>query len=406
MSGSIQHPLGSVRRNVTVTVTPHSTPDPYIHEAHGHYYLVCMLLVALFDLLKARADWSQTFTAGDRVEIWTSDNPVDFKHPGVNKTVLVVPDVDKKTRKPQPGSDWSEGVWAPELHAINGRWYVYVAAAQPGQGNRSHRMIVLGGPSTQQEPTSGHWELFGPIRNMPTQQWSIDGTVFWIDNALYYVYSGWPLDGRPESEKTQQLFIARMQDAISADSPPSLISNPDNPWERSGDAGINEGPQWLADPRGSFIGIVYSCAGSWTRDYKLGVLQYRGGDPLNPHSWHKWHQPLLQSGDQAHCHGPGHCSFLPFGQQLLVIFHATDNPTDGWENRKARAQLLEFRDSLPDMGGHVGTMCESLHGDQPMPSGPGGPGPSGTPGGGHHGLKEKIEEKVKEPLKKFLNELK
>ena len=347
------------------------------------------------------------------MELWTSENPIDFSHPGVKKTVIwylkpTSPPEAKlmNFRQPQGGSDWSDAIWAPELHAINGRWYVYVAAAQPGQGNRSHRMIVLGGPPTEQEPTSGHWQLFGPIRNMPSQQWSIDGTVFWINNALYYVYSGWPLDGRPESEKTQQLFIALMQDPVSAGSPPVLISDPGNHWERSGDAGINEGPQWLADPHGAFVGIVYSCAGSWTRDYKLGILQYNGGDPLNPHSWQKWHQPLLQSGAQADCHGPGHCSFVPFGQQLIMIFHATDKPTDGWENRKARAQLLEFPRGLPDMGGHVGIMGDSLYGNQPVPSGPGGPGPSGTPSGGHHSLKEKIEEKVKEPLKKFLNELK
>ena len=40
MSGPMQHILGNARHNVTVTVTPHSTPDPYIHEALGLYYLV------------------------------------------------------------------------------------------------------------------------------------------------------------------------------------------------------------------------------------------------------------------------------------------------------------------------------------------------------------------------------
>jgi GH43 family beta-xylosidase len=168
--------------------------------------------------------------------------------------------------------------------------------------------------------------------------------------------------------------------------------------------GINEGPQWLSSPDGNFVGIVYSCAGSWTRDYKLGVLQYQGGDPLNPHSWHKWKQPLLQSGGHAHCHGPGHCSFLPVGQDMVVIFHATDKPTDGWENRKARAQVLEWKSGpIPDMGGHVGNMCDSLHGDQPVPSGPGGPGPSAHPSGGHgkhQGLMDKVKSKVEEAIDK------
>ena len=38
-------------------------------------------------------------------------------------------------------------MWAPELHYINGRFYIYVAMAQNGD-NASHRMYVLQGTST------------------------------------------------------------------------------------------------------------------------------------------------------------------------------------------------------------------------------------------------------------------
>jgi GH43 family beta-xylosidase len=98
-------------------------------------------------------------------------------------------------------------------------------------------MIVLAGPSADKDPHDGHFELVGPIHNLPDHQWQIDGTVFWINKVLYFVYSGWPLDGRPESEKTQQLFIVRMADPVTAEGHPVLISDPGNHWERSGDAG-------------------------------------------------------------------------------------------------------------------------------------------------------------------------
>lgn len=54
MSSSIAHPLGNVRRNVTVTVTPYATPDPYIHEAHGRYYLVGIPSIALHRVFQGR----------------------------------------------------------------------------------------------------------------------------------------------------------------------------------------------------------------------------------------------------------------------------------------------------------------------------------------------------------------
>ena len=97
-------------------------------------------------------------------------------------------------RTPPPDTNHSAHLWAPELHALRGRWYIYVAAANQQHGNRSHRMYVLGGPPSSSDPHAGQWEHLGPIRNMSQRQWAIDGTVFEIDNELYFAYSGWPLE--------------------------------------------------------------------------------------------------------------------------------------------------------------------------------------------------------------------
>lgn len=264
-----------------------------------------------------------------------------------------------RCREPPPGTDYSAHLWAPELHALAGRWYIYVAAANQEHGNRTHRMYVLGGPPASEDPHAGPWEFLGPIRNMDQRQWAIDGTVFEIDGTLYFAYSGWPLDRAWDDydERTQQLFIMRMQDPVTAASPPVMISAPDELWERSGEAGINEGPQWLASQDGgrTWRGIVYSCAGSWTKDYKMATLKYLGGDPISPSSWKKSAGPLLQNaGHDKGPFGPGHGNFVHVGDETMAVFHATDKPDDGHGNRKCRMQRVVFDQNGPFMGGQVG----------------------------------------------------
>ncbi len=215
-------------------------------------------------------------------------------------------------------------------------------------------MFVLGGPPAGEDPCQGGWEFLGRIRGM-LDRWAIDGTVFELDNTPYLVYSSWPLDNRGDSDLVQELFIARLEDpttATAADGVPVRICRPDRRWEftrdGNGDHGINEGPQFLGSPDGGWKGLVYSCAGSWTREYKMATLQYTGGNPMDPRSWLKGSEPLLMSKIPGRGPwGPGHGSFLVLGDQVAAVFHATDSPTDGWDNRRARVQLVTFTNDGP-----------------------------------------------------------
>ncbi|OTB19406.1 glycoside hydrolase family 43 protein [Daldinia sp. EC12] len=318
--------------NSTLTITSIGTPDPFVTLFRGRYYL--------------------TFTAGNRVEIWSSRSLADIENSAARHVIWT----------PPQGTDHSADLWAPELHALHGRWYVYYAAANPAHGNKSHRMYVLGGPPASEDPCRGQWEFLGRINEMP-DHWAIDGTVFEMNGHLYFVYSGWPLDDPDDSsDLIQQLYIMKLEDPTSAASPAIVISHPQHPWEitREGngtDHGINEGPQFLSSPDGgiSWQGLVYSCAGSWTHEYKMGLLQYIGGDPLDPTSWRKGEEPLVQTRRHGTGpFGPGHGSFLNIGGQVVAIYHATDSPTDGWENRRARAQRVAFTDEGPYMGRSFG----------------------------------------------------
>ncbi|KAK7962724.1 glycoside hydrolase family 43 protein [Apiospora aurea] len=321
------------------TLTSVSTPDPFMVYANGNYYL--------------------TFTSGNKIEIWASRNLESFEETARKEIIWT----------PPPGTAHSADLWAPELHALYGRWYIYYAAAHPKHGNKSRRMYVLGGPPAHEDPTQGQWEFLGRIHGMP-DQWAIDGTVFVLHGELYMVYSGWPLDNHDGSDLVQQLFIMKLDDpTMAADGcgGPVVISTPEQPWEFSrdgnGDHGINEGPQFLSSPDGAWKGIVYSCAGSWTHEYKLAVLHYSGGDPLDPRAWPKGQEPLLQAGwGGKGPYGPGHGNFVSLGggtgsaggDTTLCVFHGTDDPADGWSNRKARCQQVFFTAGGPYMGLYCG----------------------------------------------------
>jgi GH43 family beta-xylosidase len=238
---------------------------------------------------------------------------------------------------------YSAQVWAPELHRLDGRWYIYVAASD-GR-NEMHRMIVL--ESSGADPTDPfHFKAelytgddFARHRN---NRWAIDGTVLEHQGSRYLLWSGWH-DGRDE----QWLYIAPMANPWTLSGPRvRLCENDDFGWERVGESrrerGLNEGPQVLQRNGRTFV--VYSCSGSWEPSYKLGMLELAPhGDPLDPYAWRKQAAPVLESS-KATC-GVGHCSFTqsPDGTEDWIVFHAKVSRAHGW-TRVIHAQRFTWDD--------------------------------------------------------------
>ena len=218
--------------------------------------------------------------------------------------------ISKCVWQPGPGAPYSKEIWAPELHLVRGKWYIYVAA--DNGDNASHRMYVLEG--TSMDPTQP-FVLKGKIA-APEDRWAIDGTVLEMpDGKLYFIWSGW----KGTDNVAQNLYIAPMNNPWTISGPRVCISKPIHVWERHG-LPINEGPEVLW--HGNRLFVIYSASGVWTDNYCLGELAWNGGDVLDPKSWVKNPEPAFSS--TAAVSGPGHCSFVvsPDSKEDWIVYHA------------------------------------------------------------------------------------
>lgn len=242
--------------------------------------------------------------------------------------------------KPPRGTRWSRNLWAPELHRLDGRFYVYLAA-DDGR-NEHHRMYVLEGDAADpQRP----YRLKGRIAD-PSDRWAIDGTVLATeDGRRYLVWSGW----EGGQDVAQSLYIAPMANPWTLAGSRVRISTPDRPWERRGRPVVNEGPAVLRGPHGRLF-VVYSASGSWTDDYCLGLLELAGPDPMDPSSWVKSPLPVFER--TQHVFGPGHPSFVrsPDGLEDWIVYHAARRRGSGWDRDVRMQRFAWTAEGRPDFG--------------------------------------------------------
>ncbi|MFF8099381.1 family 43 glycosylhydrolase [Streptomyces sp. NPDC016640] len=228
-------------------------------------------------------------------------------------------------------------IWAPELHHLNGRWYLYYVAGQNvADYNPTQRSHVL--ESAGSDP-------MGPYtyRGQLNSSWMLDPTIATINGQLYLFGS--------THNGTQNVVAARMANPYTVSSSFSTVSTPTYDWERQGGT-VNEGPEILQ--RGGRTFLVYSASGCWTPDYKLGQLTLTGPDPLSASSWTKKSTPVFQRSDGNGVYGPGHNGFFtsPDGSENWIVYHANDSASEGCDNgRTARAQKFTWNsDGSPDFG--------------------------------------------------------
>ncbi len=254
-----------------------------------------------------------------------------------------------------PQTGWNSNcIWAPEIHFINGHWYVYYAGGESGPPFIHQRTGVL---RSKTEDVFSDYEDMGMLytgdnpEKPSTNIWAIDMTVFEYQKKLYAVWSGW-LKQMETDATSQHLFIQEMENPYTLKGKRVLLSSPEESWETGGPLDLNEGPEVLMNNDHLFI--IYSCRESWLKEYRQGMLELNEADAdlLNPESWTK-KGPVFQGNDKVF--GVGHVSFVKSADETenWIVYHSKKDTVPGWE-RDVRMQPFTWNeDGTPNFGGAI-----------------------------------------------------
>ena len=234
-------------------------------------------------------------------------------------------------------------IWAPELHYLDGKWYIYFAGGDIDD-IWAIRPYVL--ECADADPITGTWVEKGKMQRSDDDEFSfedfsLDATVFEHRGEHYYVWA----EKVGVGKKISNLYIAKMQSPYKLKTAQVLLTTPDYDWERVG-FWVNEGPFLLKHDGKLFLTFSASETGI---DYCVGMLSAdEDADLLDPASWKKSRYPVLRSDASRKIYGPGHNCFVKSedGSKDLMIYHArteTEIIGDPLYNPNRHAMIMEVK---------------------------------------------------------------
>lgn len=222
-------------------------------------------------------------------------------------------------RKHQTG-EMSQLIWAPELHYINEKWYIYFAASKTTEfdvnGMFQHRMYVLECKAVDPMADEDNWIEKGRVVT-PIDSFSLDATTFSWKESLYYIWA----QKDPNIVGNSNIYISKMENPWTLKSDPVLLTKPEYEWETR-IFHVNEGPALIHHDKKIFL--TYS-ASATDENYAMGMLTIdEDKDLLNPSNWHKSNKPVFTSDLEIHQFGPGHNSFTTSedGGKDILVYHS------------------------------------------------------------------------------------
>ncbi|MGC9539768.1 family 43 glycosylhydrolase [Streptomyces sp. UG1] len=244
------------------------------------------------------------------------------------------------------GGDMGAHIWAPEIHFINGKWYIYFAAGRSNDVWRI-RMWVL---ENSADAFTGTWTEKGRIVTH-ADTFSLDATTFAYNGTRYLAWA----QQDPTIGNNSSLFLAPMSNPWTISGTPARLSVPTLSWETKGHK-VNEAPSVLI--RNGRVFLTYS-ASATDSNYCMGMLTAPvTANLMNPASWSKRQQPVFRSNAATSQYGPGHNSFTVSedGQSDILVYHdrsyrdISGDPL-GDPNRRTRIQKLYWNaDGTPNFG--------------------------------------------------------
>ncbi|UDM32000.1 glycoside hydrolase family 43 protein [Lentilactobacillus laojiaonis] len=300
--------------------------DPYIYKhTDGYYY------------------FTASVPAYNLIEIRKSKTLAGLAH-AAPRTVW---------RKHETG-EMSQLIWAPELHYIDGKWFIYFAASDTTafdeNGMFQHRMFCIECDQADPMASEDDWIEHGQVKT-PMDTFALDATCFERDGELYYVWA----QKDPQIAGNSNLYIAQMENPWTLKTQPVMISKPEYDWETK-IFSVNEGPA-VIHRNGKYF-LTYS-ASATDENYCMGMLSIpEDADLLNANNWSKTDQPVFQSDMAEHQYGPGHNSFTVAedDQTDILVYHCRDYTDIKGDplydpNRHTKIQVFNWNaDGTPNFG--------------------------------------------------------
>ena len=220
----------------------------------------------------------------------------------------------------------SEHIWAPELHYLDGKWYIYYAGGDIDDVWAIRPYIL---ECADQDPMTGNWVEKGKMTRAEEDEFSfeafsLDGTVFENRGKHYYIWA----EKVGVGKQISNLYIAEMENPCKLKTVQVLLTTPDYDWERIG-FWVNEGPAVIRHD--GKIYMTYSASETGAA-YCMGMLSIsEDADLLDPAMWKKERYPVLETNAEKGIYGPGHNSFTEDEQgNPIMVYHArTEEKIEG-----------------------------------------------------------------------------
>ncbi|MEU9103903.1 family 43 glycosylhydrolase [Streptomyces xanthophaeus] len=293
--------------------------DPQIHKHTDGYYYFTATVPEYDRIVLRRATTLQGLATAPETVIWT-------KH---------------------ATGEMGAHIWAPEIHFINGKWYVYFAAGRSDDIWKI-RMYVLEGSAAN--PLTGGWTEKGQIVT-PMDSFALDATTFVVRGTRYLSWA----QKDPAIATNSNVYLAKLANPWTISGTPTRLTVPTYSWETAGFK-VNEAPALIE--RAGRVFLSYS-ASATDSNYCLGLLSAAAsGNLLDPAAWTKSPTPVFTSNTATGQYGPGHNYFTKAedGNGDVLVYHdrgykdISGDPLDD-PNRRTRIQKLYWNaDGTPNFG--------------------------------------------------------
>lgn len=232
-------------------------------------------------------------------------------------------------------------IWAPEMHYINGKWYIYFSGGDKDDIWKIRPYVL---ECQGQNPLEDEWKELGKMKRADRDEFSfeafsLDATVFENLGKWYYVWA----EKVGVGKQISNLYIAEMERPDKLKTVQVLLTTPDYEWER-GAFWVNEGPAVIKKKDKIFLTFSASDTGP---SYCVGMLTTtKDADLLDPQSWTKSRYPVVKTCKEKNIYGPGHNSFTvdEDGNDIMVYHARTESKIigDPLYNPNRHTQLMKI----------------------------------------------------------------